>query len=61
MHTKEFMRVGGWETTLRAGRRAAGGVGVRCRGGGFQSKKLVRLSKVRVQEARRYRATLLAV
>ena len=52
-------RLGG--ATLRAGRRAAGGAGLRCRGGGFQSKKLARLSKVRVQVARRYRATLLAV
>ena len=31
------------------------------RAGGFRSKKLARLSKVRVQVARRYRATLLAV
>ena len=60
-HMMGFTHVGGWGTTLRAGRRAAGGAGLRCRGGGFQGKKLVRLSKVRVQAARRYRATLLAV
>ena len=51
-HMMGFTHVGGWGTTLRAGRRAAGGAGLRCRGGGFQSKRLARLSKVRVQEAR---------
>ena len=60
-HMMGFTHVGGWGATLGAGRRAAGGAGLRCRGGGFQSKKLARLSKVRVQVARRYRATLLAV
>ena len=60
-HMMGFTHVGGWRATLRAGRRAAEGAGPRCQGGGFQSKKLARLSKVRVQVARRYRATLLAV
>ena len=50
-----------WGATLRAGQGAAGGEVPRCRGGGFRSKKLAELSKVRVQVARRYRATLLAV
>ena len=61
IHMMGFTHVGGWGATLRAGRRAAEGADPRCRGGGFQSKKLARLSKVRVQVARRYRATLLAV
>ena len=56
-----FTHVGGWGGALRAGRRAAGGAGLRCRGGGFQSKKLARLSKVRVQVARRRSVKLLAV
>ena len=57
LHTMGFTHVGGWGATLGAGQGAAGGEDPRCRGGGFRSKKLAELSKVRVQEARRYRAT----
>ena len=46
--------LGGDAGALGAGQGEAGCEDPRCRGGGFRSKKLAELSKVRVQEARRY-------